>query len=215
VSSVIHDPDPMNDEAVDRLAEVTAALIALGESPEVARIAAEELEKLWLGVPMDEERLDGALETSLAERPEDDPEHAEMVAKGLRALADAEERLRNGQTAGPDDVLGQHADLLVKLHAGQLTLGELIPSDEQLNADPDLDAWFAGIPGAPPPRRIRASSSPAPKVAGLAASRVQVRPREGRPRRRRVASAARSPGRPSADDDDDPVGRRRREAVVA
>jgi hypothetical protein len=177
-----YDPLSAAPEAVDRLAEVTAALIALGESPEVARIAAEELEKVWLGVPMDEERFEAALDASLSGRPEDD---AEFVAKG-RALAEGMKNLK---------------------------LGDLIPSDEQLNADPELEAWFAGIPGAPLPRRIRAASSPAPKVAGIVASRVQVRPRERRVRA--GGSRARSPGRPSADDDDDPVGRRRRKAVAA
>lgn len=114
----------------------------------------------------------------------DTPEGAELVAKGRAAS---------------------------KLLQG-VSIGDLMPTEEQLNADPKLEAWFAGL-SAPPPRLSFGTSPAAPKRADVTrAVRVESRPRERRVRAGR--STARSPGRPSADDDAD-LERRRREAVAA
>jgi hypothetical protein len=90
-----------------------------------------------------------------------------------------------------------------------LTLGDLIPSEEELNADPDLEAWFAGIPGAPRPRDSFAAPLPSLRYA-RPVLRVRTRSREQRPqgqRRVRVRSGSRGDPSRSSDDDPDPARR--------
>jgi hypothetical protein len=97
-----------------------------------------------------------------------------------------------------------------------LTLGDLIPSEEELNADPELEAWWADIPGAPRPRDSFAA--PLPSLGYVApVLRAGTRAREQRPqgRRRTSAAASRDGPKPSAGDDADPLDARRREAVAA
>jgi hypothetical protein len=74
-------------------AEFIDALVSSGEDPEVVRITAKELDLLRLGVPVDEEPLFDADDEpeplfDADDEPEplpspDEPEYAELVAKGF------------------------------------------------------------------------------------------------------------------------------------
>jgi len=92
-----------------------------------------------------------------------------------------------------------------KLATGVWTIADLIPTDEQLAADPELQNWFAGV-GPPPASSWR--PEPPPKLSG--ARRIISRPRilrRSRARAGRQRSAAVSapghPGRRPTDHDRD------------
>jgi len=175
-----------DDDALhDPLSARPEAVDRLAE--EIDALLVSELEPEVAAIAAEELRL-LRLGVPVEEEPlpePDTPDYAELVAKGRAALEWVE----------------------------RVSIGDLMPSEEEMNAMSDEEqAWFAGLP-APPPRLSFATSPAAPKPVDVPrAVRVESRPREHRARAGR--SRARSPGRPSADDDPDPVDRRRREAAA-
>jgi hypothetical protein len=167
----------------------------IDDDPEVARIAALELEMLRLGVPLDDEPPLGFGEAGKAEV-------AEMAA-ALRALVgEAEERIRTGRPTDDSSELLAAAGWIVKARAGQLSLGDLVPSEEELNADPELEAWWAGIPGVPPPRMSAEAPPRSPSLAYVPpVLRVRTRSREQRPRQKTRSTSAASRDGPEPDSD--------------
>ena len=180
-----------------------ALLVGMGEEPEVARIAAEERDCLRRGVPVDEEPLF-------------DEGYIEIADELRKQLAKAEERVTRGDPASTDDEAAILAEAVVKVRTGKVKLGDLVPSDDELNAMSDEEqAWFAGLP-VPRPRTTFAAPHAAPTPAHVPrAPRVQSRTREQRPRARTGSARSRSPGRPSADDDAELAPHARRKAVAA
>jgi hypothetical protein len=106
-----------------------------------------------------------------------------------------------------DDEIGRIArEAVAILRAGPPppeTLDDLIPTEKELNEDPELDAWHAGVGPAP-----RWSWSTTPLMLRRFRLPLPLTPRRSRPRaqRRRGLRArlrARSPGREADDDDVD------------
>jgi hypothetical protein len=163
---------------------IVAALLAEGEAPE------------W-DVPFDADDEGD---------PFDDRASSAALADWLGSMIDAADALgADTRLELPPSIehLRLAIEQLAKLRSGTLTVGDLIPSEEELDEDPELGAWFAGVGPAPessfgaPARGWKLAALPTRHVPVARRARGQARSRE---HRARPARRARSPGR----NDDDP-----------
>ena len=136
--------------------------------------------------------------------PEDDEAELAAIAEAFVALRDV--AYRYAQTGKlPDDLPDELVPLITQFSrvlTGELTLGDLTPSEEELNEDPELEAWWAGV--GPPPAQTLTAARMQTAAPLIAPPRTGARPREHRARRtRRFRSRSGSRGDPP-DDPDDP-----------
>src|SRR5262245_48708699 len=100
--------------------------------------------------------------------PEDDEAELAAIAEAFVALRDV--AYRYAQTGKlPDDLPDELVPLITQFSrvlTGELTLGDLTPSEEELNEDPELEAWWAGV-GPPPAQTLTAArmQTAAPLIA--------------------------------------------------
>jgi hypothetical protein len=180
------------------------APLEIDPDPEVAQFAVDQLELLRGRAPLGE--VEGDLPSF------DDPEATAEIANMLRVLISAADALAGQELSGDeiDPDLLPAIESLARVRSGTATLGDLIPSNEELDENPELEAWFAGGGPAPasslratrPRHSPRADPPPRRAVPVERRARVAARPRERRARPAR--SRARSPGR-SADEPHEPA----------